>query len=459
MAGTLIITDGTVTVNLYDPSTLYLSRDGWRPGVGKENAAGDDYDDVTEVIKCEWMQTTDDTRDATLHNLNYLAAKARNNERQRKVTDQVYLSLNTPSETNVRYALIKDITVADLDSRHYGPSQPVELIITVLREGAWRKDSPLTYPQNYSSLASGTIYNKVDGASVNYIDVAAANVTGDALALPVVHVDTVTSPVAQEIIVALRSRLSATEVANFNPHFNAVNFTYASEAAYIVADASAPGGKKWMRTAGGATTYFNIMPLPAPLINYTGSFLVYAVVKSSTANMTMRIAHGIDAGFPTAPTPLVPIPQTIGNYSSVFLGRITMPASGPIPGITDPTNYYFYVEINTGGAGTFELRNFYLVPVEDGVVSIINRPNLYTDQIFVDSTLERSWYADDQYYQSVTSWAPSPKGRYLRLKPRYNHRLLFYFTTPDGFGGVNPAYSATVTLRATMRYLGLRGNT
>ena len=456
MAGTLTITDGTVSVNLYDASTLYLRRGGWRPGVAKENAAGDDYDDVTEVFSCEWMQTTDDARDTTMHNLNYLAAKARQNERQRKSTGQVYFSLNTPSESNVRYGVIKDINVPDLDSWHYGPGRPVKLTITARREGAWRKDSPLTAPQSYPSLAAATIFNKVDGAAVNYIDVAAANVTGDALALPVVHLAAVTTPVAPTIIVAVRSRLAAAEITNFNPHFNATNFIYAAEAAFVVADAGAPGGRKWSFSVGSSATRINYMPLPSGLNNYTGSFLLYAVVRA-TGNVRIRMGHGVQAAI-TNPTPSVSIPVTT-NYTSVYLGRINIPASGLMPGMANPPDYYINPEISVVGAGTFEMRNFYLVPLDDGAFSIINPTNMFEPQLFADSILERCWYAQNYAGNAFTNHVPSPRGRYLRLKPKYNHRLLFYFESVDAVGGFNPNYSATATVRATMRYLALRGNT
>lgn len=458
MAGTLIISDGTVTVNLYDTTTLHLSRDGWRPAVGRENAAGDDYDDVTEVITCEWLQTTDNTRDTTLHNLNYLAAKARINERQRKNTDQVYFALNTPSETNVRYAVIKDINITDLDPRHYGPNRPVKLIITIRREGAWRRDSPLTAPQSYPSLASGTVYNRVAGADKNYIDIPAANVTGDALALPVISKLT-TSGTSPEIIIALHSRQNASDVTGFNPHFNANTF---SDTGNLVVDANAPGGKTWTMTAppSAVRSMYSVVDLPTGSFSaYMGSFLVYAVVKASHSSATMAIGHG----FSVRPrNPPVPVPITT-NYMPLYLGRVTLPATGKLPGMFTAQPYYGFgvlVEFSVSPvANTFAMRNFYLVPVLDGIISVNNMVD-WSAGLLVDSILERSW---TRYLPDTQNWYTEEvigvRGRYPRLKPNYNHRLLFYFNNTDAAGGVNPSDAATVNIRATMRYLALRGNT
>lgn len=449
MAGTLTITDGTVSVNLYDASTLYLRRGGWRPAVAKENAAGDDYDDVIEVIGCEWMQTTDDARDATMHNLNYLAAKARQNERQRKLTDQVYFSLNTPSETNVRYGVIKDINVPDLDSWHFGPSQPVKLTITARREGAWRSVSPLTAPQSYPSLGNQTVYNRSVSGARNYLDIAAASVTGDALALPVLQVSSLSAQ-QTSFVVALRSRISASDITSFEPHFNAVSFT---DATYIVADAAAPGGQKWERTAAGAGTITNHVALPAGLSVYRGSFLVYGVCRASATGVTLAVGHSISAAFATNTNPAVTVPVTT-NYMPLYLGRITLPPAGLIPGINNPANYYLNLSCTFTAAATFAMRNLYIVPVDDGVFELGNAQAAF----FIDSVLERSYAVSaptNRYIDKVVI----PRGRYLRLRPNYNHRIMFFFNQADAAGGLDPAHAADVDVRATMRYLALRGNT
>lgn len=449
MAGFLRLTDGTITVDLYDTNVLHLSQDGWRPVLARENVAGDDYDDVDEVLVCEWLTTTDDNRDTTLHNLNFLGEKARRNVRQRKLTDPVYIWVSTPSETNRRYGVIKDITVPTLDSRHWGPNQPIQLSIAIKREGAYRDQPPITTPQGYTSLVSGTVTNQVAGANVNYLDVAAADVKGDALALPVVQVAGMSAAQSQ-VLVALRSRQSAADITAFNPHFNAVNF---GDATYVITDASAPGGKKWSHTSVTPTNVSNYVALPSGLSVYSGSYLVFAVCLVNTASVSLAIGHSVSTTFADNANPAVPVPVTT-NYMPLYLGRISLPPSGRILGVNNPTNYYLNLKATYSSGATFQLRNIYIVPVDDGIFSL-ESPAQY---FFIDSTQERSWNVDG-VSNRYTGKPATGRGRYLRLRPAYNHRIMFFYNQSDASGGVNPAHTATVTIRGVMRYLALRGNT
>lgn len=452
MAGTLTITDGTTTVDLYDTTALHLSRDGWKPAVAAENAAGDGYEDVTEVIKCEWGQTTDNTRDATIQAINRLAARATENTRRRKITEPVYLWVGTPSETNKRYAIIKNIYSPELDPGHWGPDQPITLTLLINREGDWRYLAPNTSPQSSTSLVSGTITNQSAGATVNYLDVAAARVLGDALAAPILQVTALTA-LQKNMLIAVRSRPVLADVTAFNPHFNAVDF---GDTTYIAADAAAPGGRKWSRTTVGAATMTNYVALPAGLSVYAGSFIVYAVVQANTANMSLQVGHSTATAFAKNATPATAVPATT-NHMPLYLGRITLPPSGAIPGVNNPANYYLNFKVTWTGGGTFSMRNVYIVPVDDGVFSLDN-PDL---AFFVDSLRERAWNVDNSGSptNAYMDAAPTPRGRYLRLKPNQNHRIMFFFNQTDAAGGVNPAHTATVNVRAVLRCLAIRGNT
>lgn len=457
MAASLSITDGTTTVSLLDTSALHLTRRGWRPKVAVENAAGDDYDDVTEVVKLSWMQTTDDARDATIQSLNKLARKAREYVRQRRVTNPVWLQANTPSETNVRYALVKDIQIAELDDWHYGPSQPVQLTISITREGAWRSVVPNTAPTSHTALISTqSVRNCVVAASgyQNYYDVAPG---GDALALPVVYSAGVSGFIPSEMIVALRSRENAADVTPFNPHFNAANF---GSTGTLVVDASAPGGQAWSATTTAATQYTNYVPLPAALAYYTGTFLIYAVVRTATSSVwQMQAGHGFSTSFAASNQTPAPVDITGTLYHEpVCLGRITMPASGALPGMVSPSNYYITLSMNRPTAGTsatFSVRNVFLVPVDDGVVSVTSMSQLST---LLDSTVERSWHFDpatSKYLQSNVRM----RGRYLKLKPGWTTRIMFFWTSGEASNGVVYYDTLNSLTFAALRYLALRGDT
>lgn len=456
MAASLSLTDGTTTVSLLDTAALHMARRGWRPKVAVENAAGDDYDDVIEVVKLSWMQTTDDARDSTIQSIHKLARKAREYIRQRRVTGPVWLQANTPSETNVRYALVKNIEVGELDDWHYGPSQPVQLTLTITREGAWRSIAPNTHPTSHTALISTqTIYNSVVTASgyKNYYDVAPS---GDALALPIVYF-AAGVPAPSEIIVALRSRENAADVTPFNPHFNAANF---GSTGTLVADASAPGGQAWSATTTAATQYTNYVPLPAALAYYTGTFLIYAVVKTvSTGVWQMQAGHGFSTSFSASSKTAAPV-DIIGTtyHQPVCLGRITMPSSGALPGMVSPSNYYITLSMNrpvAGTSATFSVRNIFIVPVDDGVINVSSLSQRYT---LIDSTVERAWHFDpptSEYLQSN----PRVRGRYLKLKPGWTTRIMFFWTMGDAVTGVVYSDFLYSLCFASLRYLALRGDT
>lgn len=446
---TLQLSDGTTTVSLLDSAGLYLTRRGWNPQVARENELGDNYEDVVEVIHLEWMQTTDDSRDTIMHNLNRLNMRAREYQRHRKTTGQVWLAAATHSETNTRYALVKEIYAPELDNRHWGPNSNVTLTLTITREGAWRDQAPNTNPQSYTSIISDGIYNQVDSGIVNYIDLANSDLKGDAYFLPVLMMPFVSTQ--EKLIVALRSHLTSGGIINFNPHFNAANF---GTGTYIVADASAPGGQKWERIiAAGSSSMENYVALPAGLQYYTGSFLLYAVCKATTAVFSLQASHSTSTGFVSEfATEAVDIGVTT-NYQMLYLGRITLPISGQIPGVGDPANYYIHLKCAWTGAGVFSLRNFFLVPTDDGVFQL----DLQDQNVAADSVLERSWHYSSLHIYSYKT--PSPRGRYIRLKPNHYTRVMFYFTRTDAAGGVNPDDYIDFNMRGVARHLALRGNT
>lgn len=457
MAASLSLTDGTTTVSLLDTAALHMARRGWRPKVAVENAAGDDYEDVIEVVKLSWMQTTDDARDSTIQSIHKLARKAREYIRQRRVTGPVWLQANTPSETNVRYALVKDIQIAELDDWHYGPSQPVQLTISITREGAWRSIAPNTSPISHTALiGTQTIRNSVVAASgyQNYYDVAPG---GDALALPIVYFTGAVGSTPSEMIIALRSRENAADVTPFNPHFNAADF---GSTGTLVADGSAPGGQAWSATTTAATQYTNYVPLPAALTYYTGTFLVYAVVKTASSSVwQMQAGHGYSTSFAASDKTSAPV-DIVGTiyHEPICLGRITMPASGALPGMVSPSNYYITLSMNRPTAGTsstFSVRNVFLVPVDDGVISVTSMSQLST---LIDSTVERSWHFDpatSKYLQSNVR----VRGRYLKLKPGWTTRIMFFWTNGEASYGVVYYNTLDSICRGALRYLALRGDT
>ncbi|MBK8990165.1 MAG: hypothetical protein IPM39_29560 [Chloroflexi bacterium] len=442
----LRISNGTTTVDLYDTAGLHLKRHGWNPLLAVENEFGD-YNDVTDAISLNWAATTDNVRDATLQNLVRLGHQARAYERDRRITNPVWLEARTPTETNSRYALLRSIDIPQLDSWHWGPARGVNLALTITREGAWRAQSPSVTPLNITSMVSGTIYNHAYGLTSNYLDVLGSSALGDAYALPVFQVSHTNRQ--DFCTIALRSRLTQAELGGFRPHFHAVNF---GDATYLVADAGATGGQKWERAVSGTGSMTNHVALPVGLSYYTGSYLVFAVAKATAALTSLQIGHSIQTTFAENANQPVTVPVTT-SFMPLYLGRITMPPSGSVPGLSDPAAYYLNLQLAWSGSATFSLRNIYIVPVDEGVFTITDP----TADFVADSVLERTWNrSSGNAYLDI---APIVRGRYLRLRAGWVTRVMFFYHNTDAKGGVGPTETAAVNVRALLRYLGIRGNT
>lgn len=447
----LQITDGSTTVDFLDTATLYLARNGWEPRIARENDAGDGYEDVVEVIRLTWAQTTDDSRDSTLHNIHRLGRKAREYGHQRRVVNPVWMRVATHSETNSRYALVRSVEVEKLDARHWGPNQRVDLVVTITREGGWQDVAPTSTPTTV--VATTTVENQVDGSNANSVTVAAADVPGDGLALPIIQM--VDSVAQEKIIIALRAKEDDGHLSSFISHINAADFQNTSN---ITADAGAPGGSKWERTAlSGSGSQTKGAPLADDLQYYTGNFLVYAVMKVSHSNVfTVQVGHYSTFG----PSPLENAQEAVAvntttNYQAVYLGRITLPAYGEIPSLADPADYYINLMVSWASASTasFQVRTVFIVPLDDGVMTLepaaIRR--------YIDSRIERAY----SYGSSGEYWETPDimRGRFLKLKPNHYNKILFYFWETDANGGFDPANTTSVTVTLARTHLGLRGNT
>lgn len=456
MAYTLEITDGTTTVNLIDSAGLFLASGGWKPQVTRLKPNVLEYEDMVETLECDWMQTNDNDRATKIQNLMNLGYKAEEYWRKRLVVRPVWMKVSTPSETGARYALIKNIQVTELDSKHFGPNSPVKLVLKITREGAWRSVAPngsLT-----SWVAATSVQNNVYDDDVNWLDIQNTDAEGDALGLAKIQIVAANSQ--ERVIVALRSSRSASSadennLYQFNPHFNAAAIY--NSMTDVVADAGAPGGSKWERVNPGVLKVVKTWELPDDLSDYAGEHLVYAVCKVTTDDkFGLIIGHGADStGVASTNVQDEVLLETTTNYQMVYLGRMTLPASEEIPGVNgDFSSYYLHLFSTSKNAstGTFSLRNIFLVPVDEGVMDI----DLRDDRVAIDSVIERTYHYTSLGYHS--DYVPVPRGRYFKFKPNVFHRLYFYYTRADGDGGVTPSDQLTVTVTGLDRFTALRGS-
>lgn len=456
MAYTLEITDGTTTVNLIDSAGLFLASGGWKPQVTRLKPNVLEYEDMVETLECDWMQTNDNDRATKIQNLMNLGYKAEEYWRKRLVVRPVWMKVSTPSETGARYALIKNIQVTELDSKHFGPNSPVKLVLKITREGAWRSVAPNGALSSWQAAVA--VQNNNYDDNENWVIVEKTDAEGDALALAKIQIVAANSQ--ERVIVALRSAKGAStedsnNLAQFKPHFNAADIY--NSMTDVVADAGAPGGSKWERVNPGATQVVKTWELPDDLSDYAGEHLVYAVCKVTTADkFTLKIGHSADSvGTYTTNLQDEVMLEPSTNYKMVYLGRITMPVSEEIPGVSgDFSSYYLHLFSIAMGAtpGTFSLRNIFLVPVDEGVMDI----DLRDDRVAIDCIVERTYH-----YTSLgrySDYVPVPRGRYFKIKPNVQSRLYFYFSRANSDGGVTPGDELTVTVSGLDRFTALRGS-
>lgn len=457
MAYTISVTDGTTTVNLIDSATVHLAAGGWKQQVTRLKPNAQEYEDVVETMELDMLQVDDDDRATKIQNLMNLGFKAEDYWRRRRVVRPVWLQVATPTEAQSRYALVKKIEITELDSKHYGPNAPVKLVLKITREGAWKSVAPNGSLSSW--VAATAVQNNVYDDDVNWVDIQKTDVEGDALGLAKIQI--VASASQERVIVALRSAKSSssadeTNLQDFNPHFNAAAIY--NSLTDVVADAGAPGGSKWERVnPGSGVKTVKTWELPNDLSDYAGEYLVYAVCKvTADDRFGLIVGHGADStGVATTNVQEEVLLETTGNYQMVYLGRMTLPASEEIPGVSGDFSSYYLTLFSTSknaSAGTFSLRNIFLVPVDEGVMDI----NLNDDRLAIDGIVERVYHYTASLYHS--DYVPVPRGRHFKFKPGVAHRLYFYFTREDGDGGVTPTDELTVTVTGLDRFMALRGS-
>lgn len=162
MARTLTLSDGTITANLLNTNTTWgLDFEGWEQGdpqlnqIRRESIYGEGVGlihsvapTVIETFKVDLAGTSHDNLAATLQALMTLAEEARQFHTTRWQKTPVYLTAQTNTETNTRYALVYDVRLK-LGQQLYGVITDREnyiehATITVEREPYWRSAIPLS---------------------------------------------------------------------------------------------------------------------------------------------------------------------------------------------------------------------------------------------------------------------------------------------------------------------------
>jgi hypothetical protein len=183
MGHAVAITDGTTTINLSDRTTTGIALIGYNPAIAKPNEDTGVMEPVVDTVDF-WIEDT---------SIANLAARARGihrllwqvNHRQRSRTGpRVYLLYTPTSGSQLR----SEIFAYQLHSNEANPilynqfRQELSLVVTraPFWEGA-RTQIPLTNGNGTNNTAGLRIYNHNDAGAGhdNWVDIAAADVTGD----------------------------------------------------------------------------------------------------------------------------------------------------------------------------------------------------------------------------------------------------------------------------------------
>lgn len=389
------------------------------------------FNDITEQIKWEDLQAADDdTRTQTMQKLNSLEREIMLKGDRRSVdfldfANRPRLEISTPTEQNTRYALLKALTVPDVDPRHYGHG-PVTERIVFAREPYWRRDAPGTAQTiTTSALACH------DVSATNYISLT-TNVTGDAPSPFQLELTAGSGNLQRTVILALRPVQAAGTMGPFY-HFMSTRSGGSGGSVVTATPASSiPGDQMLQHTdtnpassAVNPTMYWRFSDI-APLY---GRFQIWGICRATaTGDWTLEAQHGIGVD---------PWIDGIGNkdivagvvgsiWNSLYLGNITIPPQTVIPKGTFYTQYDIQLKATkqVDTTSTVEIAGFFLVPVDGQIIYMSDTAIGSQPSVFIDTDIQRVWTADASNY--VRNSTIIPQGIYPRLIPGVDHRLYVY---------------------------------
>lgn len=453
--GVLRIVGESESINLLDPDGLYLAQKGWRQQIAEPDGLGD-YLDVVEALRLEWMNERDDERGPTVQRLNRLLAEARRKDPRRDPNSfaPVYLEARGHSESEMRYAVLREGKADELPERIWGPSGAVDVATKLTREGAWRAVAPRANALAWPVVSSTTIYNKQDADGDNYVTIDADDVYGDAEALAVITMD-FDSGIMSRAIVAKMIGESA-DMDDFQSHYNILDED--SGAITKTDDTDAPGNKSYIFAPGGIGSNTVYWILDAAKIHaYQRTLAAFAgVEENGTVSTKSEIGiyssirgeySDIDKQDTTPTVPSSPI-LFVNN------GQLTI-QNAYVPGQTHNANLRLYARlVANDAAASITLYNVFLIPLDGGVFTWDDGGE-QTDIAQIDGRFERA-YSTNSSGETVRKL--KTYGPYLTITPGIDNRLFFYWAQYlNGQYHYMPNDSASIDVTIIPRYLALRG--
>lgn len=455
MPARLEVTDGTITVDLYDKTNNYYALYPLNLNVGDEES------DVDEVIDMAYGSARDTTDERALDNNELegllLQAGAYWDLDQPQNIAPVYLIHQAVGETDVRYSMVKQGRIATLQSNVGGQRTAASVAILLTREGYWMDIAPFGTLEEFVSAT--TIGNRMErdiATTDNYVTVSEpAGGQGSALQI---EINTVSGDTFRRAIVAKRTGTTAF-LDSFEPHFWS-NSDYFNDAGgtTLTATADAPDNEAYVTGTTAGTYDPEWRPTLADSQAYVGNFHLMAKARITNATGTATIKMTVNNSH---------VEETERDIdatdSLIDMGRINLPLTNFPPGWTGTPTGPFRIQMTmiTAGGSNVTFYGFWLIPIDEGVFTGLRTNDefgtgiLAGDQMVLDGTREFTYVitsggALDLIYQVAAD------GVYLDAPKRGNTRLWVFLDDLDDFD-----YDINISMRVLgfTRFGTLRGNT
>lgn len=483
-----------MTLKLYDPYTevdldwvhpslqhifLKLARNGWTPQ-GTQLLPNGRWADLTEKLKFEWSHLSDMDRADTYRKLNLLAIRARQLQNPHHIdhsrrSRSVILEMTTPGEMpvgSVKYAILRDIRVPMLDSRHFSKQETISLSLELLREGVWRGIKP--GEAGFQYVTNQVIQAYTYSSNKHYVDVDLTGyaAVGDAPALTILRITpSSTLDDAFRVMVAQVDAQTASELNAITTHYwitgSGGNIVDISSIPFLE---QLPTGKAYRLPAASSSNSFS-WTIPN-VHNYNGPFRLYAIAAPSepAANPQLTVKHywpDLTASFRTQMGPLLLTGGPTTTWYAWDMGIIDLPPNRSPNGLTYSQNYTADITFSHSGSGSspFYLGGFFLMPLRGQVFTAENITLSFPDgqTMEMDGDVERTYALNGS--NEVTSALMNTDGDYIRLTPGAVNRLYFYEMTthiPSQTAGArilyHPATTYTINGWIIPLYQNIRGS-
>lgn len=456
MAGTLDITNGTDTVSLLDVLALYLKSKGNRIIPGQRDQFLGEVERVTDVYECSWAETDVDDRADTLITLGLLKVQAQENDPDKlpgsQVGDPVWLTRQTHNETNPLYFIVHDIIINELSTREWGAAGPVDLVLTIVRDGDGRKVAPNAAVTSF--VTSTTLTNSGNASPDPSVDITVAETPGDLATLSEIKIEGTSVWSGSNdlnFLLWTQSDDDSTELDKFDPLLAPGD----NDSGHSDAAISNAMGGRYIALNALAGANQDIYWDRANLSKYVGDYQIWAAFTSAvTDGHRARFWHG-DEGYPKGPW------VVMDNYGThpraYYLGNFRIPNGAYNSGLGDPSTYRFAVEMDWVIGGQFNFYGAWMVKTTYGSYGVEDMKYTTPNKLVLDGVRQQTYFESSSGAFVTGGDSFRPVGRYIRFKPGKRTRLwAFHRRASNNDVDFNDTFALTVG--GVPRFSGLRGS-